>query len=260
MAKRMSPFRCLLVAATLCAVGCGSGGDPREFVLALTPTHITVMQGYTTPAIAASVNKLFGLKSDVDVAATIPAGFTCTPACEKQVATSSDFHFTTTQSTPLGDSVFTFHGTGEVVARDLPAFPHDGTVTVTVTPYDPANPPPPDFELDVSPALFQTQPPPSRKGFINISYQLTVIRFNNYTGPVEVELKLPNSQEFSCSPCSVVMTGDTAHLVVTAFPQRYGYSPIDFIGTAGPTTHTTEVLFDLYPALPKSGPPSGAGA
>jgi hypothetical protein len=252
----------LPVAFVLASVaGCGSGGDPTQFSLAINPTPALVMADYTTPAITAVVGPptwLIPYAGDVAVVATPPPGFTCIPASCTVIATPTQhapgtavFRFDTDTTLAAGTYQIAFHASGG-------NHEHDAMGEVDVTAWN-GLPPPPDFDFSVTPAseFFILATNSSRDA--SVSYLLTFYRYNHYTGPIDVSVAL--APGFTCNvTCNIVDTADTAEFGV-GLGNLPTFGTNVFTATVAPyVTRTEAVTVRVARAPPPPpGPPLPGG-
>ncbi len=241
--------RAIVLGSSLTGVfmmSCGSGGDPRNFGLQVSPSVVSVVANYTTPAFNIAVHPLNGFTNEVQVAAEATPGLECVPiSCTKSTSQGTSFRFNTFASTTPGNYPVIFHGTGG-------KYPHDITAYVHVLPSDGTSPPP-DFDFEVQPevSFFSTPPRLYLKGAVQ--YRFTFYRYNHYTGPITVSGAV--SQELTCArSCTTTTYDDTAVLSVdvTAAPPST-YTNV-FTATASTVSKTTSARIVITPPTPQPSP------
>jgi hypothetical protein len=198
----MAMTAAMAMTAVLALVGCGSGGDPRDFTPTLSPSAVPVIADYTTPAVELNIKPDNGYSGLTTIVATLPPGFTCvTEGCAKTLdvalegISSVPLRFDTEATLVPGEYTIGLHIVG------LNGRAHDASIQVQVGAYN-GIPPPPDFDFSVDPAVLVLEQREAAHNFIH--YTVTVERYNHYTGPVHIDLSPdPNA---SCSPIRAAST------------------------------------------------------
>jgi hypothetical protein len=251
-----------MAASTM--VGCGSGGDPSDFLVTVDHASISVMADYTTPAITLSVKAVDAFHATVTFTAVAPPGFTCQPSCT--ATTTSDgggtssivFRFDTAPEV-AGPATYpiVFHG---VEAKVGGTIEHDVTVSVAVTAWN-GTTPPPDFDFTVTPALQYELVPAHGVLKDDTRYMLTFTRYNHYTGPISVVATLMDPDTFcSTAACSMVDTTDTISApFLISTDEASGRHMILFTASVAPYVTKTATAQIIVFSAPSLGPPSGGG-
>ena len=250
----------LLGIAAAAMLGCGSGGDPSDFVVVADQASINVMADYTTPAITLYVKAIDAFHATVTFTAVPPPGFTCQPTCtitttsEGSDTSSVVFHFDTTPDVAGSTSYpILFHGVEGKIE-------HDVTVDVAVTAFN-GVPPPPDFDFTVTPAIEIEGV--SGHGTLkdDTRYMFTFTRYNHYTGPISVVATLMDPDTFcSTAACSLVATtGMTSAPFLISTDDTSGRHMILFTASVAPYVTKTVTAQIIVNNAPPVGPPSGGG-